>query len=149
MDREYYMKLALEQAKQAANGGDIPVGCVIVRDGKVIAAGQNRRERDKTSLGHAEIEAIHNACLFLNDWRLDDCDLYVTIEPCPMCAGAIMAARIKTLVYGAREENTGSCASIINLFEENYPHKPAIYGGVLAEDCAALMSEFFRGKREK
>lgn len=147
MDREHYMSLALELARQAGEGGDVPVGCVIVKDGEVIGRGQNRRERTGSALGHAEIEAIHEANLALGDWRLDGCEMYVTLEPCPMCAGAVMNSRISVLVYGAREAQTGSCASVLNLFEENYPSRPAIYAGVLADESAALLREFFRGKR--
>ena len=134
MNHESYMKQALELARQAAAEGEVPVGCVIADgEGRVIGRGRNRRERTKSALAHAEMEAIAQACAHLGDWRLTGCTLYVTLEPCPMCAGAIINARISTLVYGSREENTGACVSIINLFEERFGHKPAIYGGVLAK----------------
>ena len=147
MDHEVYMKEALKLAEEAARDGDVPVGCVITRNGEIIGRGRNRRESSKNALAHAEIEAINEACRKLGGWRLTDCDLYVTLEPCPMCAGAIINARISKLVYGAREENTGACASVINLFEERFGHKPAIYGGVLAEECAGVLAEFFRKMR--
>lgn len=146
-ERKKFMSAALELAREAAEAGEIPVGCVIVRAGKIIARGRNRREEGKSALAHAEIEAIAEACSALGDWRLADCTLYVTLEPCPMCAGAVINARVGELVYGAREENTGSCGSVINLFEENYGHKPKIYGGVLGGDCAALLTEFFEKVR--
>ncbi|MGI5936625.1 MAG: nucleoside deaminase [Oscillospiraceae bacterium] len=148
MDHERYMKQALELARQAAAEGEVPVGCVIVdSEGRIIGRGRNRREQTKSALAHAEMEAIAQACACLGDWRLTGCALYVTLEPCPMCAGAIINARISTLVYGAREENTGACASVINLFEERFGHKPAIYGGVLAEECAGVLTDFFEGVR--
>lgn len=147
MDREAYMKMALALARQAGENGDVPVGCVIVRGGVVVGRGQNRRERANSALGHAEIEAIYEANRTLGDWRLDGCEMYVTLEPCPMCAGAVINSRISVLVYGAREENTGSCASVLNLFEENYPSHPAVYAGVLADESAALLREFFRNRR--
>lgn len=146
-EREKFMSAALELAREAGEAGEIPVGCVIVRAGKIIARGRNRREEGKNALAHAEIEAIAEACSALGDWRLADCTLYVTLEPCPMCAGAVINARVGELVYGAREENTGSCGSVINLFEENYGHKPKIYGGVLSGECAALLREFFEKVR--
>ena len=121
--------------------------CVIVKDGAVIARGRNMREEKRSALSHAETEAIAAACAELGDWRLDGCAIYVTLEPCPMCAGAIINARIPVVVYGAKDENTGSCGSVINLFEEKYGHKPAIFGGVLAEESKALLSDFFRRMR--
>lgn len=148
MDHESYMQQALELARQAAAEGEVPVGCVVVDSrGRVIGRGRNRREQTKNALAHAEMEAIAQACAYAGDWRLTGCALYVTLEPCPMCAGAIINARISKLVYGAREENTGACASVINLFEERFGHKPAIYGGVLAEECAGVLAEFFRKMR--
>ena len=148
MDREHYMRLALELAGEAARAGEVPVGCVIVSaGGEVIGRGRNRREETKSALSHAEIHAIDEACRALGSWRLDGCTLYVTLEPCPMCAGAIINARIPTVVFGAREENFGSCGSVVDLFSERYGHRPAVYGGVLAEDCAALLQSFFRDLR--
>ncbi len=148
MEREDYMRLALEEARQALGTGDVPVGCVIAdRDGRIIGRGRNRREAAKNAVRHAEIEAIEAACAAVGSWRLDGCALYVTLEPCPMCAGAVINARIPTVVYGAKEPRTGSCGSVINLFEERYGHRPAIYGGVLGEECAALLRSFFEAMR--
>ena len=148
MQREDYMSLALSLAREAAANGEVPVGCVIAdADGKVIGRGRNRRQERPDATAHAEVEAIRQACAALGDWRLSGCTLYVTLEPCPMCAGAIINARIPTLVFGAREALTGSCGSVIDLFFENYGHRPAVYGGVLAEECAALLRDFFLGKR--
>ena len=148
MDHEKYMRLALRQAAEASAEGEIPVGCVIVdKDGNVIAKGQNTRERTRSALGHAELSAISDACRSLGDWRLDGCTLFVTLEPCPMCAGAIINARIPCVVFGAREENFGSCGSVIDLFSERYGHRPAVYGGVLEDECATLLTDFFRKKR--
>ena len=147
-DREHYMRLALELAREAAEAGEVPVGCVVVDpEGNVIGTGRNRREESHRADAHAEIEAIGMACSALGTWRLSGCTLYVTLEPCPMCAGAIINARIPTVVYGAREANFGSCGSVINLFEERYGHHPAVYGGVCADECAGLLSDFFGALR--
>jgi len=148
-EREKYMSAALELAREAAAAGEIPVGCVIVKDGEIIGRGRNRREEERSALAHAEVEAIAEACRALGDWRLEDCALFVTLEPCPMCTGAIINARVGEVVYGAKEENTGSCGSVINLFEENYGHKPRVYGSVLKDECAAVMREFFERIRKK
>ena len=148
-DREKYMSAALELAREAAAAGEIPVGCVIVKDGEIIGRGRNRREEERSALAHAEVEAIAEACKALGDLRLEDCTLFVTLEPCPMCTGAIINARVGEVVYGAKEENTGSCGSVINLFEENYGHKPRVYGSVLKDECAAVMREFFEKLRKK
>ncbi len=148
MEREDYMRMALDQARQALETGDVPVGCVVTdREGRVIGRGRNRRQERQNAVRHAEIEAIEAACAAAGSWRLDGCALYVTLEPCPMCAGAIINARIPTVVYGAKEPQTGSCGSVINLFEERYGHRPAIYGGVLEEECAALLRSFFAALR--
>ena len=148
MTREDYMRLALAQAKTAAAAGEVPVGCVVVdRAGNVIGAGRNRREETHRADAHAEIEAIGAACEVLGTWHLEDCTLYVTLEPCPMCAGAIINARIGRVVYGAKEPNFGSCGSVINLFEERYGHHPKLYGGVMADDCAAILRRFFEQLR--
>ena len=145
MDHEKYMRLALALADEAAQAGEIPVGCVVVDgSGAVIGRGRNRREERGSVTGHAEIEALENAAKHRGDWRMDDCTLFVTLEPCPMCAGAMIMSRLGTLVYGAREEATGSAASILNLFEERYPGHTAIYGGVLAEEASRLLKEFFK-----
>ena len=148
MDHEKYMRQALALAAEAAAAGEVPVGCVVVDGaGTVIGVGRNRREETRSVTGHAEVEALEDACRTRGDWRLDDCTVYVTLEPCPMCAGAMINARLGTLVYGAREPQSGSAASILNLFEEAYPGRTAIFGGVLAEESAALLKEFFEKKR--
>ena len=148
-EREQYMALALELAREAAAAGEVPVGCVVVSpDGGVIGRGRNLREETGDACAHAEVLAIREACARLGTWRLEGCTLYVTLEPCPMCAGAIINSRIPTVVYGAKEPLSGSCGSVINLFEERYGHHPAIYGGVLREDCAGVLSDFFRTVRE-
>ena len=148
MEREEYMALALALAKEAADAGEVPVGCVIADgEGHVIGRGRNRREESRDATAHAEVEAIRQACAALGNWRLEQCSIYVTLEPCPMCTGAIINSRIPTVVFGAREALSGSCGSVIDLFSENYGHRPAVFGGVLAEDCASLLRDFFRGKR--
>ena len=148
MQREEYMALALSLAREAAENGEVPVGCVIAdADGKIIGRGRNRRQERPDATAHAEVEAIRQACAALGDWRLSGCTLYVTLEPCPRCAGAIINARIPTLVFGAREALTGSCGSVIDLFSETYGHRPAVYAGVLREDCARLLKDFFQGRR--
>ena len=146
-ERERWMAQALELAREALEAGEAPVGCVIVRDGVVVGRGRNRREGDRTALGHAEIEAIAEACRTLGGWRLTGCTLYVTLEPCPMCAGAILNARVPVVCYGARDDKAGCCGSVLNLFEERFNHHPRIYGGVLEGDCAALLREFFQKLR--
>ncbi|OUQ76878.1 nucleoside deaminase [Flavonifractor sp. An100] len=148
-DHVYYMKEALALARQAAAEGDVPVGCVIVRDGEIIGRGRNRREERGDATAHAELEAIREACGRVGSWRLSGCTLYVTLEPCPMCAGGIINARIDTVRYGAREEKSGCCASVLNLFEERFNHRPRIYQGPLAEECRQLLQEFFEGLRGK
>lgn len=148
MTREDMMRLALRQAEEAFEAGEVPVGCVIADGkGRIIGLGRNRREETHRADAHAEIEAIRQACEALGTWRLEDCTLCVTLEPCPMCAGAIINARVGTVVYGAKEPNFGSCGSVINLFEERYGHHPKLYGGVLAEDCAAILRRFFEQLR--
>ena len=143
------MREAVRQAKKAAALKEVPIGCVIVHDGAIIARGYNRRTIDKNVLAHAEIIAIRKACRKIGDWRLEDCTMYVTLEPCPMCAGAILNARIPTVVYGAREAKSGSCGSVIDLFFENYGFQPRVYGGVRKDECAALLRNFFLRMREK
>ena len=148
MDHEEYMRLALVLAREAFTAGEIPVGCIIVdKNGKVIGRGQNTRERTRSALGHAELKAIDEACHVLGDWRLDDCTIFVTLEPCPMCTGAIINARIPYVVFGAREENFGSCGSVIDLFSERYGHHPAVYSGILEDECTALLTNFFKNLR--
>jgi len=148
MDYEKYMRAAIVLAQKAATAGDVPVGCVVVNElGKIIGKGYNTRECDHLATSHAEIMAINAACENKGDWRLDGCTILVTLEPCPMCAGAIINARLSTVVYGAREPVYGSCSSVINLFEERYPVHPAIYGGILETQCAQLLSDFFEERR--
>ena len=147
MDHEYYMRQALELAQQALTEGEVPVGCVIVQGERIVGCGRNRRETGRTALGHAEVEAIQRACEALGGWRLKDCTLYVTLEPCPMCAGAILNARIPVVRYGAKDDKAGCCGSGLNLFEERFNHHPRIYGGLLEGECAALLQGFFSGLR--
>lgn len=145
---EKYMRAALDLAREAAASGDVPVGCVVfTRSGEIIGRGRNRREESSDATAHAEVEAIRAACAALGTWNLSGCGIAVTLEPCPMCAGAIINSRLSPVIYGAKEPNSGSVGSVINLFEERYGHRPAVYGGVLAEECAALLAEFFRGLR--
>ena len=147
MDDRCYMEQALALAKEAAEEGEVPVGCVIVRQGQIVGRGRNRRETDKTALGHAELEAISDACKNLGGWRLWDCTLYVTLEPCPMCAGAIINARIPRVVYGAADRKAGSCGSVCDLFSMEYNHHPQVVCGVCQEEAAALLSDFFQRLR--
>ena len=146
--QEEYMAQALELAREAAAHGEVPVGCVIAdAQGLVIGRGRNRRMELSDVTAHAEMEAIRQACAALGDWRLNGCTMFVTLEPCPMCAGAIINSRIPTVVYGAREPLSGSCGSVIDLFWESYGHRPEVYTGVMENDCAAVLREFFKGKR--
>lgn len=138
-----FMNIAIEQAKLAAAELEVPVGAVIVRNGEVVSVGRNRRETGKNALAHAEIEAIDLACKKLGGWRLWECEMYVTLEPCPMCTGAIINSRIRRLVYGASDYKAGSCGSVVNLFDLPYNHKPELISGFMAEECSALLSEFF------
>ena len=146
---EFYMAQALALAREAAAAGEVPVGCVIVRNGEIVGRGRNCREEKQAVSSHAEMEAMAQANARLGSWRLDGCELYVTLEPCPMCAGAILNARIPTVVYGAREAKSGSCGSVIDLFFENYGFQPRVYGGVRKDECAALLRNFFLRMREK
>ena len=147
MEHRDYMARALELGRQAMEEGEVPVGCVIVKDGVVVGEGRNRRETARTALGHAEIEAIHQACRTLGGWRLTGCTLYVTLGPCPMCAGAIVNARIPALYYGAKDDKAGCCGSVLNLFEERFNHHPRIYGGLMEAECTALLQSFFQNLR--
>lgn len=148
MDTEW-MRRALGLASEAAAEGEVPVGAVIVKGDQLISTGRNRCELGKNALAHAEIEAINGACRVLGGWRLSGCTLYVTLEPCPMCAGAIINARLDRVVYGTADPKAGSCGSLTNLFELPYNHQPELTGGVLQEECAALLQDFFRGLRSK
>ena len=144
-----YMQVALQLAREAAEEGEVPVGAVVVRDGEIIGTGRNRREVRKNALAHAELEAIHNACAHLGGWQLVGCTLYVTLEPCPMCAGAIINSRIERVVQGAMNPKAGSCGSLVNLFDLPYNHRPEIVSGVCGDECGALLKEFFRSLRVK
>ena len=146
---EKYMRQALELAEEARRAGEVPVGCVIVHDGEIIARGRNRREEKQSTLSHAETEAIDQANRVLGSWRLEECSLYVTLEPCPMCAGAIINARIPKVFYGARDSVMGACGGVLNLFMEDFPNRPALVGGILAEDCKKILEEFFRDLRRR
>lgn len=148
MTPEAYMTRALELAERALDTGDVPVGCVVAdRDGTIIGEGWNRREANGDALAHAEVEAIRRACAHRGGWNLHGCSLYVTLEPCPMCAGAIVNARIDRVYYGAKDEKAGCCGSVLNLFMEDFNHRPRVYGGILKEPCATLLRRFFEGLR--
>ena len=147
MDHEGYMRQALDLAREAAARGEVPVGCVIVQGDRVVGRGRNRREEKQHTQSHAEMEAIRQANEALGSWRLDECTLYVTLEPCPMCAGAILNARIPRVYYGARDREMGACGGVLNLFMEDFPQRPALVGGILAEECREVLSEFFRRLR--
>lgn len=138
-----YMERALKLAHDAATAGEVPVGCVIVKDCEIISEGRNMREERQNALYHAEIEAIDKACKALGSRRLQGCTLYVTLEPCPMCAGAIFNAGIDTVVFGAYDSNMGACGGVINIFEEAFGFKPKLYGGFMKEECAAVLKDFF------
>ena len=147
MDDLTYMRQALELAREAAAEGEVPVGCVIVCRDQVVGRGRNRRESGKNALCHAEIEAIDQACRTLGGWRLWECTLYVTLEPCPMCAGAILNARIPRVVFGASDSKYGAVRSVCSLFSMDFNHHPQVESGLLAEEAAALMTEFFQELR--
>lgn len=141
------MRLALDEAKKALGENEVPVGAVIVKNGEVIAYGRNRREKENNALCHAELEAIDKACKALGGWRLTDCDLYVTLEPCPMCAGAIINARIRRVYYGAFDDKAGSFGSVVDFNHLRYNHKPEIYAGIMEDECQSLLTEFFKALR--
>ncbi len=144
-----FMLAALVLARESGAEGEVPVGAVVVCNGEIVGEGRNRREFSKNAVAHAEIEAIEAACHKMNGWRLWECDLYVTLEPCPMCAGAIINSRIKRLVFGAYDEKAGSCSSVINLFELPYNHRPEVIGGYMREECAEELTSFFVKLRNK
>ncbi len=149
MTHEDYMREALTLARDCIPDGDVPVGFVIAApDGTIIGQGRNRREADHRATAHAEIEAIEEACAALGCWRLEGCTLYVTLEPCPMCAGAIINSRISAVRYGAKEDKSGCCGSVLNLFEERFNHRPRVYGGLLEAECRGLLEEFFQDLRK-
>lgn len=146
----HYMKLAIKQAKKAALLDEVPIGCVIVYNGKIIGRGYNKRNTDKTTLGHAEITAIKKASRYMNDWRLEDCSIYVTLEPCQMCAGAIVQARIPRVVIGSMNSKAGCAGSIINLLNmPQFNHQAEVVRGVCDEECSTMLSTFFRELRQK
>ncbi|MBC8585348.1 tRNA adenosine(34) deaminase TadA [Youxingia wuxianensis] len=147
-DDEYYMSLALLQAQKAADMGEVPVGAVAVWEGQVVGVGYNRRETGKHALAHAELEAIDAACRSLGGWRLHKCDLYVTLEPCPMCCGAIINARIRRVIYGARDPKAGCLGSVCDFCQLPFNHKPEIIAGVMETECSRILSEFFRDLRK-
>lgn len=142
-DSERYMREAIVQAKRAACRGEVPVGAVIVRNGLVIARAYNTRETGKNALYHAEIKAIDKACRKLGGWRLPGCELYVTLEPCPMCAGAIINSRIEAVYFGTRDQKAGAFGTCFDINSYGLNHKPAVYAGLLERECAALLSDFF------
>lgn len=144
-----FMQKALELAKISAAEGEVPVGAIIVKDDEIVGTGRNRREYGKNALYHAEIEAIDNACKTLGGWRLWECDMYVTLEPCPMCAGAIINSRIKTVYYGASDLKAGSFGSVVDFNSLPYNHKPEIVSGVMQDEARKMLSDFFKGLREK
>lgn len=146
---EYYMSQALELAREAADTGEVPVGCVIVRDGAVIGRGRNRREEKQAVCSHAEMEAMAQANAALGSWRLDNCALYVTLEPCPMCAGAIINSRIRRVVYGAADTKAGCCGSVTDLFAMPFNHHPAVEQGLRAEEAQELLQAFFKDLRAR
>ena len=150
LNDEKWMKQAIKQAKMAATKDEVPIGCVIVKDDKIIARAYNKREMNQQSIAHAEILAIQKACKKLNSWRLEGCTLYVTLEPCPMCAGAIIQSRIERVVYGAYDPKGGCVGSCTNLFEiKGFNHYPSYTSGILEEECSSLLKEFFKQKRKK
>ena len=147
-EHEIFMTQALALAREASAAGEVPVGCVIVREGEVVGFGRNRREEKQQTQSHAEMEAIRQANEALGSWRLDECTLYVTLEPCPMCAGAILNARIPRVYYGARDREMGACGGVLNLFMEDFPQRPALVGGILEEQCRGVLTDFFRRLRK-
>ena len=144
--KKEFMNEALRLAEQAFLEGEVPVGAVVTIGNKIIGTGRNRREKGKNALHHAEIEAINEACKRLGGWRLWECELYVTLEPCPMCAGAIINARIKNVVFGAYDKKNGACGSVTNLFESGFSYSPSYEGGFMENECADVLSRFFKGR---
>ncbi|MBR6402627.1 MAG: tRNA adenosine(34) deaminase TadA [Eubacterium sp.] len=147
---ERFMRQAITQARKALKNGDVPIGCVIVREGKVIARGYNRRNKDRQSLAHAELMAIKKASKLLGDWRLEDCKMYVTLEPCQMCSGAIVQARMPEVIMGCMNPKAGCAGSVINLLDmEGFNHRVKITKGVLEKECSEMLTNFFKEMREK
>lgn len=150
MNNEKWMKEAIKQAKKAAQKDEVPIGCVIVKDDQIIAQAYNKREMKQCSTAHAEILAIEKACKKLGSWRLEDCDLYVTLEPCPMCSGAIIQSRIRNVIFGAYDPKGGCMGSNMNINDvRGFNHYPDIEGGILQDECSRLLKEFFKAKRKK
>lgn len=149
MNNEYFMKLALEEAKKAYKLGEIPVGAIITKGNEIISTGYNKRETGKNALFHAETEAIFKACEKLGGWRLWECTLYVTLEPCPMCAGAIVNARIPNIYFGAYDVKNGACGSAVNLLKMNENYRPKCTGGILEDECSKIIKDFFVELRKK
>ena len=147
--RESFMRAALALAAEAAAAGEVPVGAVVVRGEEILGRGRNRREGDRSALAHAEIEAIRAACEAVGDWRLTGCELFVTLEPCPMCAGAILNARLDGVIYGASDKDAGAVGSVIHLFDVPFGHRPRVTPGVLEGECADLLNRFFRRLRQE
>ncbi len=148
--REKYMRFAIDLAEEAASSDEVPVGCVITDEhGNIIGRGRNRCIEKHDATAHAEMEAIREASTFRGDWRLDGCTLFVTMEPCPMCTGAIMNSRIRRVVYGAKDDVKGACGSVIDLFSEHFPDKAAVFGNVLQEDCSRVLNNFFSKVRKE
>ena len=143
------MKAAITEAKKARNIDEVPVGCVIVHNNKIIARGHNTREKDQSVLGHAEINAIKKASKKIGSWRLEECDIYVTLEPCSMCSGAIIQSRIKNLYYGAKDPKTGAAGSVLNLFSYTFNHQVNVVGGIMEEECSRIIKDFFKELRQK
>lgn len=146
--KQRFMLAAVEMAKEAFDDGEVPIGAVIVRNGEIVAYGRNRREKEKNALLHAEIDAVNNACKALEGWRLWNCEMYVTLEPCPMCAGAIINAHLPKVYFGAYDLKNGSCGTVTNLFEMPFTFKPEYYGGLMEEECSQLLKDFFKKLRK-
>ncbi len=148
MDDKFYMEKALALAEEAGADAEVPVGAVVVHNGKIIGSGRNRREKGNTALAHAEIEAIHEACRNIGSWRLHECELFVTLEPCPMCAGAIINSRLSRVVFGAYDKNAGACGSVFAMFEHPLGHKPQLIGGYMEYECKQILTDFFKNIRD-
>jgi tRNA(adenine34) deaminase len=147
MKENDFMKIALKEAELASDEGEVPVGAVIIKDGEIIASARNNREATGDATGHAELLAIRDACKALGGWHLDKCELYVTLEPCPMCMGAIINSRLGKVVYGAKDAKAGACGSVIDLRSYPFNHKPLVKSGFMAEECASLLTDFFKKRR--
>lgn len=147
MNLNEFMKIAYDEAKIAFQEGEVPVGAVIVKDGEIIAKARNNREHTGDATGHAEMLAIREACKVLGGWHLEKCELYVTLEPCPMCMGAIINSRMGKVVYGAKDAKAGACGSVLNMCAYPLNHKPIVEGGFMKEECAELLTDFFKDRK--